>query len=111
MQVPTFTYPRFVQLLEISAYSRYLLSGLVIAVGGLQESLMKASLAALLDYLQVTKSENFNERVSREFNLSTDILWVLQEYQKCDRVITPTLKVFTAGFLLRFYLKRINSQH
>lgn len=94
MQVPTLSYPRFIQLLKISCYSRSLLSGLVVAIGGLQESLGKASLAALIDYLQMTKTQNVDERVSRELNFSTDILWVLQEYKKCDRVITPTMKVF-----------------
>ena len=71
-----------------------MLSGLVIAIGGLQESLGKASLAALLDYLRANKTERLEDRVSRELNLSTVILWVLQKYKKCDRVIIPTMKVF-----------------
>lgn len=93
MQVPTVSYPRFVQLLDFRCYSKTLLSGLVVAIGGLQDSLRKASIAALLDYLQVSETANCNESNSRELNLSTDILWVLQHYKRCDRVITPTLKV------------------
>ena len=93
VQVPTVSYPRFVQLLDFRCYSKPLLSGLVVAIGGLQDSLRKASLAALLDYLQVAETVNCNESNSRELNLSTDILWVLQHYKRCDRVITPTLKV------------------
>ncbi|KAL2892431.1 Tubulin-folding cofactor D [Bienertia sinuspersici] len=102
--VPTFSYPRFVQLLQISCYSRYLLSGLVIAIGGLQESLSKVSLAAFLEYLQVNKSEDLDLRVSRELNLSTDMLWILQEYRKCDRVITPTMKTIEILFSKKFFL-------
>lgn len=69
------------------------MSGLVISIGGLQDSLRKVSISALLEYLQVVESEEPNRRSSREYMLSTDILWVLQQYKRCDRVIVPTLKV------------------
>lgn len=67
------------------------MSGLVISIGGLQESLREASLSALLDYLQSTITEDHDD--SRVLSLSMDILWVLQKYRRCDRVIIPTLKV------------------
>ncbi|XP_051132533.1 tubulin-folding cofactor D [Andrographis paniculata] len=85
---PTFSYPRFIQLLQVSCYSRYIVSGLVISIGGLQESLRKASLGALLDYLQSDSGEDG----PRVLSLSSDIQWVLQKYRRCDRVIVPTLK-------------------
>ncbi|KAK4476510.1 hypothetical protein RD792_015666 [Penstemon davidsonii] len=94
--VPALSYPRFVQLLEVSCYSKCVLSGLVISVGGLQESLKKASLSALLDYLHGTVTEGHDD--SRVFSLSVDILWVLQKYRRCDRVIIPTLKAHTPIF-------------
>lgn len=94
LQVPTFSYPRFLQLLGISCYSKYVISGLVISVGGLQDSLRKPSLNALLEFLQST-DENGND--SKEYNLSNDILWVLQKYKRCDRVVEPTLKVNLIG--------------
>lgn len=92
-QVPPVSYPRLVQLLRISSYSRYVLSGLVISTGGLQESLSKASVTALLEYLQVSEGDINEERNVRECMLSTDFLWILQQYQKCDRVVTPAFKV------------------
>lgn len=92
LQVPTFSYPQFIQLLQFSCYSRYVLSGLVISIGGLQDSLRKASITALLEYLQSPETEH-TEGSSREYKLCTDILWVLQQYKRCDRVIVPTLKV------------------
>ncbi|TYI32484.1 hypothetical protein ES332_A04G066500v1 [Gossypium tomentosum] len=88
--VPTFSYPRFVQLLKFSCYSRPVLSGLVISIGGLQDSLRKASLSAFLEYLNVDQDVNEELKLCK---LPTDILWILQQYKRCDRVIIPTLKV------------------
>lgn len=99
LQVPSFSYPRFIKLLQFSCYSRAVLSGLVISIGGLQDSLRKASISALLDYIQAVDSEDPKERMSREYTLSADIIWVLQQYKKCDRVIIPTLKVMEAILL------------
>lgn len=105
LQVPSFSYPRFVQLLQFGCYSKDVLSGLVISIGGLQDSLKRVSLLALLEYLEGVESEDPTTRTSRESMLSIDIMWVLQQYKKCDRVIIPTLKVLLpilshAGVLL-----------
>ncbi|ONK55964.1 uncharacterized protein A4U43_C10F2750 [Asparagus officinalis] len=89
---PSVSYPRFVQLLHLSCYSRPVLSGLVISVGGLQESLRKASTAALLEYIQNSEGDTIENRNVQAYKLSTDLIWILQEYQKCDRIITPTFK-------------------
>ncbi|KAI4356773.1 hypothetical protein L6164_000767 [Bauhinia variegata] len=102
--VPTYSYPRFVMLLQFSCYSRYVLSGLVISIGGLQDSLKRASLSALLDYLQRAESEDPATRMSREYMLSVDILWVLQQYKKCDRVIIPTLKTIEILFSKKIFV-------
>ncbi|KAJ9188468.1 hypothetical protein P3X46_003825 [Hevea brasiliensis] len=101
---PSFSYPRFIKLLKFSCYSRAALSGLVISIGGLQDSLRKVSFSALLDYLQAVESEDPNERRSREYMLSTDILWVLEQYKKCDRVIIPTLKTIEILFSKKIFL-------
>ncbi|KAF0928817.1 hypothetical protein E2562_010685 [Oryza meyeriana var. granulata] len=90
--VPTVSYPRFVKLLQVSCYSKPVLTGLVISTGGLQESLRKASTSALVDYLQDSDINTNDEGKNREYLLSRDLLWVLEQYQKCDRVVTPTLK-------------------
>ncbi|KAJ6675528.1 BETA-TUBULIN COFACTOR D [Salix viminalis] len=102
--VPTFSYQRFVQLLQFSCYSRSVLSGLVISIGGLQDSLRKASISALLKYLQTVETEKSNDRKSREHMLSTDMLWVLKQYKKCDRVIVPTLKTIEILFSKKIFL-------
>ncbi|XP_009628692.1 tubulin-folding cofactor D isoform X2 [Nicotiana tomentosiformis] len=99
--VPTYSFPRFLQLLDISCYSKYVISGLAISIGGLQDSLTKASVSALLEFLQLT-DEHVNG--SREYNLSNDILWVLQTYKNCDRVIVPTLKTIEILFSKKVFL-------
>lgn len=78
------------QLLQFSCYSRPVLSGLVISIGGLQESLRKASLSAFLEYILVDEDIHKESTLCR---LSTDFLWILQEYNRHNRVIIPTLKV------------------
>ncbi|KAG8363393.1 hypothetical protein BUALT_Bualt19G0017700 [Buddleja alternifolia] len=100
--VPTFSYPRFVQLLQLSCYSKFIVSGLVISIGGLQDSLKKASLSALLDYVESTGTEGRDD--SQMISLSLDILWVLQKYRRCDRVIIPTLKTIEILFSRKLLL-------
>ncbi|GAV78658.1 TFCD_C domain-containing protein [Cephalotus follicularis] len=102
--VPTFSFPRFVQLLQFSCYSRAVLSGLVISIGGLQDSLRKASISALLEYLQMVDSEDLHGGRSRKHMLYNDILWVLQQYKRCDRVIIPTLKTIEIFFSKKILL-------
>ncbi|XP_027113016.1 tubulin-folding cofactor D-like isoform X1 [Coffea arabica] len=95
---PAFLYPRFIQLLQLSCYSKYVISGLVISIGGLQDSLRKVSLSALLDYLQGKEAKD------RESSLASDILWVLQNYKRCDRVTVPTLKTIEILFSKKVFL-------
>ncbi|MCL7043675.1 hypothetical protein MKW94_029328 [Papaver nudicaule] len=102
--VPTLSYPRLLPLLQFSCYSKYVLSGLVISIGGLQDSLRKASLSALLDYLQVTETGKNDMKTSREYDLCIDLLWVLQQFKRCDRVIIPTLRVIEILFSKMLFL-------
>ncbi|AQK64707.1 Tubulin-folding cofactor D [Zea mays] len=104
--VPTVSYPRLVKLLQVSYYSKSVLSGLVISTGGLQESLKKASMSALVGYLQDSDINTNCEGKSREYLLSCDLLWGLQHYQKCDRVITPMFKTIEALFSKKVFLNK-----
>ncbi|XP_020891431.1 tubulin-folding cofactor D isoform X2 [Arabidopsis lyrata subsp. lyrata] len=91
--VPEFSFPRFVQLLKFRCYSKQVMSGLVVSIGGLQESLKTASLSALLEYLrEEDEAKDLKQQQSRESAICDDILWILQEYKKCNRVIVPCLK-------------------
>lgn len=95
--MPTFSFPRFVQLLGLPCYSKGVMSGLIISTGGLQKSLKEASFSALLQYLGEGEG---NEQRAKESGMCDDILWILQEYKKCDRVIVPCLKVPTLPYIL-----------
>uniref|UniRef100_A0A0E0BCJ1 Uncharacterized protein n=1 Tax=Oryza glumipatula TaxID=40148 RepID=A0A0E0BCJ1_9ORYZ len=103
--VPAVSYPRFVKLLQVSCYSKPVLSGLVISTGGLQESLRKASTSALVDYLQDSDINTNDEGKNREYLLSCDLLWVVEHYQKCDRVVTPTLKTVETLLSKKVFLR------
>ncbi|CAM8906861.1 unnamed protein product [Rhodiola kirilowii] len=102
--VPTFSYPRFIQLLQFNCYSKYVLSGLVISIGGLQDSLRKASLSALLDYLHGSVCEDRGNKDYKQILLSKDMLRILEQYRKCDRVIIPTLKTIEILFSKTIFL-------
>ncbi|KVH89203.1 Armadillo-like helical [Cynara cardunculus var. scolymus] len=91
-------------LLQFSCYSKYVMSGLVISIGGLEDSLKKVALGALLEYLQAIKVIDESEMNAREVSLSNDILWVLQKYKRRDRVIIPTLKTIEILFSKRIFL-------
>nr|XP_043618972.1 tubulin-folding cofactor D [Erigeron canadensis] len=103
--VPSCSFPRLIKLLQYGCYSKYVMSGLVISIGGLEESLKKAALGALLGYLQAVKAKDGTEINSRESRLSDDILWVLQKYKRRDRVIIPTLKTIEILFSKRIFLQ------
>lgn len=96
--VPSCSFPRFVKLLQFGCYSKYVASGLVISIGGLEDSLKKVALGSLLDYLETTKLKD------SESNLSSDILWVVDKYKRRDRVIIPTLKTIEILFSKRIFL-------
>ncbi|KAJ4774444.1 Tubulin-specific chaperone D [Rhynchospora pubera] len=100
--VSTVSYPRIVKLLSVSSYSQYVLSGLVISTGGLQESLRKVSLEALIEYLRA--SADGDAGMSKEHQLSNDFVRLLQQHKKCDRVIVPAYKTIDVLLSKRFFL-------
>ncbi|XP_023729243.1 tubulin-folding cofactor D [Lactuca sativa] len=102
--VPSCSFPRFVKLLEFDCYSKYVASGLVISMGGLEDSLKKVSLGSLLDYLEAIKVKDKSETNARESSLSNNILWVLHKYKRRDRVIIPALKTIEILFSKRIFL-------
>ncbi|CAN8280534.1 unnamed protein product [Cochlearia groenlandica] len=104
--VPGFSFPRFVQVLKLCCYSKEVMSGLVISIGGLQDSLKKASLSALIEYMKEGEAKDPKEQQSRESAMCEDILWILQEYKKCDRVIVPCLKTIGILFSSKIFLNQ-----
>ncbi|KAF6039920.1 TBCD [Bugula neritina] len=84
---PSVTFPKFVELLDLEMYRYNVLLGFTVSVGGLTESLVKYSHAALLDYLQHPAKQ---ERVGY---VSDSIILIFKKNQKDDRVIIPLMKM------------------
>ncbi len=96
LQAPGDSFPRLVQFLNFPEYRLFVLSGIVISVGGLADSLGKVSSQALLDFLQAAAVENLNG-ASGDIHISWlggELLHVLKNFARNDRVIIPALKVF-----------------
>jgi len=83
-QAPRETFPRTVQLLAFDEYRRAALTGLVISVGGLTESLVKASSASLLEFLKASDPP----QVQAFF---ATLLEVFKDNATNDRVTVPVL--------------------
>ena len=79
------TFPRTVQLLGLATYRHAALTGLVVSVGGLTESLVKYSSSSLLEYLGVLEEGELAE-------FGNEILNVFKRNQGTSRITIPTLK-------------------
>ncbi|GAQ86916.1 Beta-tubulin folding cofactor D [Klebsormidium nitens] len=96
--VPSQTFPLTVQLLAFRPFRSALLAGLVISVGGLADSLGKASASALLDFLQTRGSIQLDEADRGDsgeelLNGFADAFKGLFDSDAgLDRVIVPALK-------------------
>ena len=88
---PSASFPRLVPLLALPTFTLPLLCGLVVSVGGLTESVVRHSSAALVDYLRAAAPE----AVER---FADALLSVLLLHRGQARVVVPALK--TADILL-----------
>ena len=86
---PTETFPLIVQFLELDNYHTCVLEGLIISVGGLTESVVKASSTAFLNWLQEC---NQNKKIQNVVQVSRSLVKMFDTYHGTDRVIIPLLK-------------------
>ncbi|KAL8610270.1 hypothetical protein ACOMHN_062002 [Nucella lapillus] len=86
--LPMYTFPCFAKLLAVPTYTRPVLLGMTVSVGGLTESLVKHSSQWLLSHLKELKEDGAALKMFTESLLS-----IFQEYQKKDRVSIPLLKM------------------
>lgn len=90
------TFPRLVQFLKFPEYRPYLLSGVVISVGGLADSLGKVSSQALFEFLQGVPPTGSGIGALADSSstwLGGQMLELLKNNRGTDRVIVPALKV------------------
>ena len=79
------TFPLLIQVLRLEVYRRAALTGLVVSVGGLTESLVRHSSASFLDFV-------FELEEGELAALSTDLVAILESHPKNDRVVVPLMK-------------------
>ncbi|KAJ3126405.1 hypothetical protein HK098_007538 [Nowakowskiella sp. JEL0407] len=90
---PSEVYPKFMPTLELDEYREDLLTGLVVSVGGISESLVRHSSSSLLEFLNElppssTKPTEFS--LTQFFN---SIISIARKNQKYDRVVVPVFQV------------------
>lgn len=100
------TFPLVVQMMDIPELMEEVAAGLVISVGGLTESVVKASKGALFEWIRA-------HLLAKHFGLltrfSSFLVTLLLRYHRDDRVVVPllnTLALLLESKLLRFMFKK-----
>ncbi|KAJ7541816.1 hypothetical protein O6H91_10G078100 [Diphasiastrum complanatum] len=100
---PGESFPQFVQILQFPEYRPFLVSGIVISIGGLAELLGNAALKSLLNSLKLKSSEVRMDDSAVEISsnwydpyrvgwLGEELVHLLKVYAGNDRVIVPAIK-------------------
>ncbi|KAJ3037081.1 hypothetical protein HDV00_002086 [Rhizophlyctis rosea] len=95
---PAEVFPRMVKVLELEAYRREVLVGLVVSVGGLTESLVRHSSSSLIDFLGMLPDSS---TPSTSFSITTffdELADLFTRRAKQDRVTIPLLEVLDVLF-------------
>ena len=87
---PAVIFPRVVQLLGLETYHPAVVSGLIISVGGLTESVVKASLGAMVDWAQGVRRHDATAALVHK--VGHTMLGLFDAHAKDDRVISPLLR-------------------
>ena len=85
---PADTFPLFVPLLDCPSFLPALLSGLVVSVGGLTESVVRHSSAALSTYLTAADGAHCD-------SVAVGLVAVLQRFRGQARVVVPCFKALS----------------
>jgi len=85
---PAVAFPKITKLLHLQTYRKALLLGLAVSAGGITESLVRHSSQSLLQYLQ-----SIQESDARIDEFLNEVMEILKDNYKNDRVTVPLLKV------------------
>jgi hypothetical protein len=85
---PEYTFPLLMKVMNIDAFFHPIISGLVISVGGLTESVTKHSTKSFLDYFRALQKGNLIVRISK---IGKALISLFDEHSKDSRVILPLL--------------------
>lgn len=83
------TFPKFVNLLQYSAYTYGVLLGLICSIGGMTETLVKNASSSFFSYLTSEQQTKGMAEISR---LCDIVHKIFCDYQKVDRVTVPMLR-------------------
>lgn len=99
---PAEVYGRLMPILHIAQYRMDLLTGILVSVGGITESLVRHSSAAFVDFVGGLPATTDADRMSLLVLVST-INQIFERYTKEERVVIPLLEMldilFGAGLL------------
>ena len=92
---PKEIYPVMIKIMGVEAYRQQVLTGLIVSMGGLTESLVKHSSATFIDFIKSlpTHKTDLNEQITRVTVLES-LLDVFEAYKEDDRVVVPVLDVY-----------------
>ena len=82
---PSVTFPLVIQTLSIPAYRLAALSGLVVSVGGLTESLVRHSSSCIIEWVEEAEEEQLQA-------LATDICAIIESNFHNERMVIPMFK-------------------
>ena len=89
---PAHVFPRLLPILSSSVYFRAVVNGLVIAIGGLSETVVKESTKIVLQFTKMAS-------IQQLMKLAESLISLMKEHSGDDRVVVPLLK--TLLLLLR----------
>eukprot|EP01084_Bolivina_argentea_P309179 534770_1 len=83
------TFPMVIKAMKLPTYHDAILSGLILSVGGLTESVVRHSRSALLNWVKETRKSQSIDSLVR---LAMSLVTLCDERHKVDRVMLPLLK-------------------
>ena len=83
------TFPLVVKMMEIPEFLEEIAAGLIISVGGLTESVVKASKSALFDWMRLHLQSKDFDLLSR---FSFFLVTLLTRHHQADRITVPLMK-------------------
>ncbi|KAB0802179.1 hypothetical protein PPYR_04365 [Photinus pyralis] len=83
------TFPKFVKLIELPAYTYNMLLGFVCSVGGLTETLVKNSSTCLFEFFQLEENQ---KGLSQIVHYCDAIYQIFFDYQRNDRISIPMFR-------------------
>jgi hypothetical protein len=90
---PVQTFPLLLRAVNIDEFTEPILSGLVVSVGGLTESVAKSSIASLFEWIRALRAANATSRIIRMGEGETNVCFF------CNQCLITHLTYFSVNLL------------